>query len=370
MGSAEANLIVLGGPDGGRRIRLDRLPVTLGRSAESGIRLSEQYVSREHAELSVSPDGIVLEVRSSRGLQIDRKTYKRGKRILLGTGDILKLGTETEILFVDVGADTESALADVQAARQASYQAKRAAAEPRSAAPEPAAAEVTSVEQPAPAAPAAAEQRPAPAGPPNRGKRMRKIIIGVGAYLVGIAVLFIVLLAIRSDQQDASPPQVLKKDQLTELLTEPLKHHPQPAPNSQQAAEALDLARRKYMSRNIHPGDGYWCVYHYERHKALSGLVTFRDDADQSKWDAASEQLVEKVKPLYESACQAAHQERWSKAMEYFEKIVGNEGGRRKRKIAGLVPDQHNRLHQNVRKHLEFIQERRRASKRAARRFE
>ncbi len=110
-----AQLIVVAGPDDGRRFELNGGSFTLGRSATCQIALSEEYISREHARLSLGNDGIVLEVLSSNGLSIGGRKYKRGKEIVLAAGDVIELGADTKMLFIDRGGDAQAALANWQA---------------------------------------------------------------------------------------------------------------------------------------------------------------------------------------------------------------------------------------------------------------
>jgi hypothetical protein len=44
-------LVCLSGPQAGQEIELDREVITVGRAADAGVRLEDQYASRQHAEI-------------------------------------------------------------------------------------------------------------------------------------------------------------------------------------------------------------------------------------------------------------------------------------------------------------------------------
>lgn len=361
MESKQAQLIVLAGPDGGRTVRLNRFPVTMGRSAQCDIQLTEQHVSREHAELSLTGDGVVLEVRSSQGLRIGRKTYKRGRCVLLDTGDVLRLGVETSVLFVDAGADAQDAMDRARAEREAEGAARRAREQKREKPPAPEPADETE-QQAEPALtletlPEVSAPEPEPLAPGQvealrRKKRTRRIVIGLGVYVS--VILLIVVLVLSTDSADTrggpSRPTRLKRDQIAEILRgEP---RPKPAPDNEKAAEQLERARRYYRTASADPANRYRCIKAYKLYRALSGRVTFADATDGHKYDTSLRDLVAELAPLYERACNASTQERWHSASQDLEKI------------AEMVPDQRNPLNHNVRRHLHFIETQRAEKKR------
>jgi hypothetical protein len=391
MNAEHAQLIVLSGPDGGRTIVLDRLPLTMGRSTRCGIRLSEEFVSRQHATLSMSDDGVLLEVLSANGMEIAGKAYKRGRCVVLGTGDVLKLGVETESLFVDAGDDADAALAAFQAARMEAMEARRAkeqAARPRAARHLPASGEEEEKalgEEPAGKTPGSPSEPPGAIEPPAaqaaaqagleppdalspqqaeamaRKRRLRRIAIGLGAYVAAIVVAGVVAEVVlnhfRREKTSEPAVPVLTAQQIGAMLKDPLDQDQKgQSPNSQTAAEALEDARRRFLWRQINSPDAYWCVFNYARYRILASRAAFADAADQDNYDTALGELIDKVAPLYDSAAKAARQERWSAAIEGFEAIVGN-AKTGKDKVAGLVPDQKNPLNLNVQRHLKRIKD-------------
>src|SRR5262245_52793266 len=71
--------------------------MTIGRSAECGVRLSDELVSRTHAQLFVVPDGIRLEDCGSR-----HGTMLNGQRLtaprLVASGDVIGIGSAVLIV--------------------------------------------------------------------------------------------------------------------------------------------------------------------------------------------------------------------------------------------------------------------------------
>ena len=76
----------------------------------------EEAASREHIRFLFTHDGWVMENLSANGTLINNKRYKRDKKILLDTGDVLGVGLETKILYVAPGDDPEEALGAWRAA--------------------------------------------------------------------------------------------------------------------------------------------------------------------------------------------------------------------------------------------------------------
>ena len=97
QGDADALLAVLDGAESGRRIRVARR-VTLGRGDDAGLVIDDPEISRAHAALDPTVDGVEIhDLGSLNG------TWVNGRRIstptLLAQGDIVKIGsTQLEVL--------------------------------------------------------------------------------------------------------------------------------------------------------------------------------------------------------------------------------------------------------------------------------
>ena len=89
----EAKLLIVGGVDGLREIRLGALPMTLGRSEEADICLPQALVSRTHCEIYEEDE--LLHVRD---LGSTNGTFVGNQRVdqsILRPGDLLTVGTVT-----------------------------------------------------------------------------------------------------------------------------------------------------------------------------------------------------------------------------------------------------------------------------------
>jgi len=126
----------------GREFQVKPTGLTLGRDAACDVVLPGTDISRNHAEISVSPDGYYVIDLSTNGV------YVNGEKIegthTLGRGDVIRVGTEEFRFYADVPKPSPVPAAAVPA--------PAAAPPPRPAAPAP-----------APAAPKAAAPPAAPA---------------------------------------------------------------------------------------------------------------------------------------------------------------------------------------------------------------
>ena len=104
-------LEVLRGPSPGRRIRLRRSVVILGRGQEVDIQLVARGVSRAHAKIVVGREGIInlVDLGSTNGTflnrtRIDVAVLRDGDRIALGRHILLQLGRVSEPALAAVGS--------------------------------------------------------------------------------------------------------------------------------------------------------------------------------------------------------------------------------------------------------------------------
>lgn len=100
-------LVVVSGPDKGQAYPLTPdQSLTLGRSQEAGITLSDPYASRVHAALEVGANSVLLKDQGSAG-----GTYVNGERVpeaTLSHGDTIRVG-ESELRFEDTaGGSTQT----------------------------------------------------------------------------------------------------------------------------------------------------------------------------------------------------------------------------------------------------------------------
>lgn len=104
-----ATLIVVQGPQQGRRFLLEAAVVPVGRDASNVIRLHDTEVSRRHAEFRRTEEGyLVVDLGSSNGTWVNNQ---RVQRHLLQTGDHIRLG-QTVLLYSAGDTHSESDLAE------------------------------------------------------------------------------------------------------------------------------------------------------------------------------------------------------------------------------------------------------------------
>jgi hypothetical protein len=85
---SEYVLEIVEGPDSGRQISLDRESMEIGRETESGIEIaSDTLISRRHARLTPTADGVVVEDLGSRN-----GTFVDGDKVTIGV-TVLELRT-------------------------------------------------------------------------------------------------------------------------------------------------------------------------------------------------------------------------------------------------------------------------------------
>ncbi len=310
MAAARPELLFVRGPQEGERAVLMTNTALVGRAPGADVRVQEPAASREHLRFEWRPVGWVMENLSGHGTRVNGKRYRK-KLLLLETGDVLGVGTETEILYVSPGDDPEEAL---RAYRESRPQPQKPEPAPAPAAEPPA---VEEPPDPAPAAPDPAPPTPAEpqpqetpdeegeeAGEDDEAKTSRLKIVLLGIVLGGL-VLFSVAMIVRSlreedngGRKDDSPARLTAYD-----IREAIETELERSPSRTRAAEALDRAVRGYANRVLWgPGDHYRCVKDYQLHLAYKEQKTFRRIQDERNFKRAREDLVNLVKEKYSSA--------------------------------------------------------------------
>jgi S-DNA-T family DNA segregation ATPase FtsK/SpoIIIE len=84
-----ATLIVLEGPDRGRRFPLRTGTTTIGRSPEAGVQLSDLLVSKTHAKVHVAGSVEIVDTGSSNGVEVDGRPVERA---IVRSIDRIRLG--------------------------------------------------------------------------------------------------------------------------------------------------------------------------------------------------------------------------------------------------------------------------------------
>jgi len=367
MSKKSAEFVVLSGPERGRGIGIAGERAVVGRSkSECTIVLKEDYVSRRQLELERTAQGWVMRNVSGNGTLVNGKRYKAGAEILLDTGDVLGVGLETELLFVNAGADTDEA---VRAWREKTASAKTAAKPPES--PEAAAASAA----PIPASATGADVSAAPASSPSfapvsassaspranvstdpeadaKKAKYKKYTIAAAIYF---PLMFGVLVAvfIFRDRGGDSAQSGLERDLAGNMIyrdpagkTPPLlilsadkidqaiRARPAVRQDLTRARQELEKARGYYDTARVRAGGKYECIKHYKAYLAYRGSAMFEDSADELKFKTVLEGtnesrsrkepdgLVPIVKYEYGRAVNLATDGRWREALTAFQKLL------------------------------------------------
>jgi len=342
MSSAMPELIFVAGPQQGERAVLMTSTSLVGRSPAAEVRLMEEASSREHVRFQFTHEGWVMENLSANGTLINGKRFKRNKKVLLDTGDVMGIGLETKVLYIAPGDDPEAAL-----------QAWRSANPDTQATPKPP-APATRKEPPkksvqAPVAPAATEKPsaqvttktdagPKTAPPPGEaagvegegeegegeaetGSMKLKIILLVG-MMVGLVVCVAAFLL-------RPPPPTgfgggreygrLTATQITAALEEPIERPLGPA----QAMAQLQSAVSSYTNKELwEPGDLYRCVHQFKLYRAYSQSPSFPKVQYERMYMAAARELDVRVRQMYETAWKYEKALSFRRAKESFEALM------------------------------------------------
>jgi hypothetical protein len=371
MAGNRAVLIFLAGPQRGQRVSLVGGTILVGRSPDAGLRLKEQYVSREQMQFQLSQDGWTVQCLSSRRTRINGKKYKRGKRVLLDTGDVLSVGMETEILFVAPGDDPDAALdayisegglddepagatvAEVIGVAVADDAPIARAAGPKTAEIPPAdKAEAIPVALDTPEEPDDEEELDEEILEERKRKaKLKKYLIFFlvyGGIIVGLVVL---VTALRTSETGTDPkglPRVMTKDEIREVVAAKLEHKSDPVAS----ATHLRKAQALWRDRNVLIGNVYRCVKHFRISLAYSRTGALRNPDDLRMYREARKLLLDDVWGTYDAATTASRQGDWAKAKFLFEDV--------QRMVPAREPpvERDDRIFRNVVKHIIFVKNR------------
>lgn len=326
MGAKCAELIFIAGPQKGERVWVTAKTMVLGRMPQCDVCLKEEFVSRQHARMEITEDGIIVENLSSTGTVINDKRYKAGKKILLATGDVLAMGMESRLLFVGVGDDADTALAELRKREEPPAppaQTPPAPAEPPAAIPplpSPAAAKQTAPAAPPLPAPGkaktevpktakfeknvvAAGAAGKPADRPAAQQKVRKYIKFGIVYAVALVALVIVIkFAPRGGGDDVGGPGTsgfLSREQIAGIL----RQKPDRKLNAVEADRALATAVELFPRRKTDPGNLYKVVSNFNYYLAAKeGSSVFEEAEHDTMYRTALDELVEAVASKYENA--------------------------------------------------------------------
>jgi len=321
MAAGRPELVFVGGPQTGQRVVLAGGACMIGRSPEADIPAAEPYVSREHARFEYTYEGWVVEVLSGNGLRINDKKYKQGKRILLGTGDVIRLGLETDILFVAPDEDADAAIAAYEQDHPAPLVGQPTEAAP---APTPEPAESAPLGPPPAAAPAA---EPEPELSPeeqalaraHRAKLKKYAIFG-GVWLVVMIGVFAFLLSLKKTKptEPASAGGPLTEEQIADAI----RAAPERPRDLLQAGQRLAEARRLFRDRADRPGYRYVCYSDFKLYLAYAHATIFPEPDDRRQFKTVEKELLEEVQTTYQQALRFQRAANWSMADLALKKLL------------------------------------------------
>jgi pSer/pThr/pTyr-binding forkhead associated (FHA) protein len=333
MAAAMPELIFVTGPQQGERAVIMAATAVIGRSPVADVKLLDEAASREHVRFQLTRDGWVMENLSANGTLVNGKRYKKDKKILLDTGDVMGVGLETKILYVAPGDDPEEALDDWRGANP-SAQPRPAETKARARAPRAAPAPPAAGEQPkAPPPPLAGKEKTAEkpaaqpqeddglAGPAAKGSKNLKVIL-LSLVLLGL-VGFGAALMLRNETPNGDGRPSLSRltaEQISAALEEPIERPPSPT----KAAQALNLAVRSYENKNLwsRPGELYRCVKQFKLYRAYSQSIAFPKVQYERMALAASRELDAMVRDKYDAAWKYEMAKSYRASKQSFELLM------------------------------------------------
>lgn len=345
MSSEHPVLVHVAGPQKGHRVVLKYPLAVAGRASTAQILLKEEFVSRQHVKFEKTPDGCIVENLSSTGTLINGKKYKTGKKVILGTGDVLALGQQTKLLFVEPGSDIQEAL-DVYwqknpgdrplpmpdlPAEAPPLETPAAGAHPTPAiAAQPAVPLIVPEEQPIepilvaeapPTEEISPEDQEKVAQAAARKAKVRKYALLIGVYLVLIAGVVILLQSLRKDAPTGEArgmPLHLDSKAIGDILEKRVDQQP----NVFTAQAALQQARSRYENRLLIAGDLYLCLKEFKKFLAYEPRHRFSVPLDEKKYRTVLDDLHKRIVECYEQAYVRERDRDWKKAQQLFEELM------------------------------------------------
>jgi len=359
MADPRALLIFVGGPQEGQRKALPGGIIRAGRSPTTGVQLTEDYISREQMQFTLTDDGWTIEnLSSGNPTRINDKKYRKSQKVLLDTGDVIAAGLETKVLFVGPGDDAEDAL-----------NAWLGRPDEAPSPDEPRAAEVIGEADPgqpittAPVVRTPPAQTPEPAEPEeepedlteeeeealNRKAKVKKYTILFSVYLMVIIAFFIVLNKVRP------PGPVVAKGRPTELtkldVEDVLETKIDPTPNEAASRKALAEAVRLWRAKRVDEGNLYRCIKQFKLCIAYSPSRALSDPKNARVFYEVKKELGAAVWEIYEEALRQSHAKAWRKSKILFERLL--------RMVPAKdhpFPEKSNRLFDNIVAHITYAQ--------------
>lgn len=368
MARGRPYLVFVSGPQTGQRVRLRSRPMEAGRLSSSDIKLTEDYVSRRQMRFRRRGDEWTVENLSANGTRINGRNYREGRQIILGTGDVIGVGSETSILYVGPEADADEVFAqwredhEIDAAEQAEAETEEAPdqAEQAEETAESADAPVTGRLPTGPAV-----MRETPAEEPRdeedteaaeRREKRKKYLVFAGIYAVAFIALMVVLGALRGgDEADpaSGSPAALREQEITATIESPLRRQANPA----RAAEMLEKAELYYRDRHLLGGNLYKAVKCFKLHLAYSGRSDFAELRHSRMYRDAVLELSRQVHEQYEQAYRLERNGDWEAAETAFRRLqrIYPAAGEPEPRTTDAVMNPDGPIWRNIMLHLTYI---------------
>jgi len=284
-----AELVFLEGPQAGESVRLVQGTLRVGRSADCDIRVEDEFASRHHADVIAQDEGFVYVNRSPNGTRVNgRNVSKR----LLRDGDVIEIGSAARLRFV-VHAQPKAVIGHAPSSEDALGDLL---------------ADDTVEQQP----PRPRERRSLWMSP--------KVLVGLGAYFVGLVALAIWLA--RGGLRGTEPTVAfLTSEQVRNMLT--AEDPPSPrALNRLQAREWLDKANRLANTALREPRHLFACYYSYRESLWRSGRRQLDAFDDQERFTQVRDALTREVDTMYFAVVTSYRAGRWREAIDRAQRLL------------------------------------------------
>ncbi|MCP4374582.1 MAG: FHA domain-containing protein [bacterium] len=352
MAATQAEFLYVKGPQTGQRASLMSTVVVIGRGQQADVQLTEEHVSRRHFQLTLTQDGWVFENLSPLKSRVNGKKYKTGKKIILDTGDVISVGSETELLFVATGDDPEAAL--IVYRQSGANKAKK----------EPATAQAviaSDIEKPSesegPTPPALSdnddqeELEPEEKAALALKAKYKKYAVVFGTYFAVLAIIvgIVVTQFDRPSARKEGRPELLNKVQIEDAIAAKLRRDQ----NSVEARNALDKALLA-LDRTHEVDYLYKALYWFKLARAYGKVLTTEEE---KFFRGASRKLTKQVQEKYYNAYAHEGDRKYLKANSIY------------RGILDMLPpmgksDEKNEVRDNVIAHVAYIKRVQKSSRR------
>ena len=330
MSETHPELLFVGGPQVGQRVELTQPTAVLGRSGDAEIMLSEEFVSRRHIRYELLNAGPTIENLSAKGTWINGKRFKRGKKVLLETGDLVGVGNETQLLFIGAGDDSAQAVDRFGPAARGKDAFGRKVTPPKAApaeAPSPPESEEVEAEKGTTGKTArevkkASEMTPGERAEAERQAKRRKLLIGVGVWW-GVMLLAVAAgVAYKNSRGNGGPEvdegKILTPKEIGNALGRPLdKTTANENEMGRHLAEALRL-RKEY-------GGDVWKLHKIIHEFKLALSYTRKrgfETGDQAAYTDSIEELAKEFSARYRQACLLEKNQEWRRAVTEFKELL------------------------------------------------